>query len=69
MMCYVSVILDSEKLHLSDFENSQAHELTTGAGKFRVLWQLYRIKLGNTIELTTGALLTPYCTASFLKHL
>ncbi|EIE21423.1 hypothetical protein COCSUDRAFT_43159 [Coccomyxa subellipsoidea C-169] len=59
----VEVTLDGERLHFGENENSQAHELTTAAGKLRLLWQLFRPKLGNTIELTTDLLrLTVYRT-------
>ncbi|CAL8469662.1 g9203 [Coccomyxa elongata] len=59
----VQVILDGEKLHMGDLENSQAHELTTSAGTFRLMWQLFRPTLGNTVELTTDLLsLTIYRT-------
>lgn len=57
--CAPSVILDGEKLHMGDLENSQAHELTTSAGTLRLMWQLFRPTLGNTVELTTGVPLTP----------
>lgn len=58
-MCPAAVTLDGERLHFGENENSQAHELKTAAGKFRLLWQLFRPKLGNTIELTTGVALYP----------
>ncbi|BDA44649.1 hypothetical protein COCOBI_06-1260 [Coccomyxa sp. Obi] len=48
---------------MGDLENSQTHELTMGAGTFRLLWQLFRPTLDNTVELTTDLLsLTIYRT-------